>query len=325
MQSYEGRTATRVHLNGLLQLVQAAGGLHSPEFSAKTRRYLFLYVDYEVLQTRFNKFRADLSACIVTNSRPILAPELLSDLETYFCPLNSQAASYIRTFGTRLYNFTGSHISEQAANVLWGLRNVSATLERIHGGLESPDAPSDDLQFSDRVEMLERRVHDLWYVDDPENEQHAVFRTFGWASLIYIYCTLRELPPELGLNAMLAGRIKIALEESPDLNVLLATFHDLMLWIMFICGRVADTRDRPFFASNATKLLLVQKVEDPVEIVVHSEGFLWPERLGVPMRTKFILHRLQNEESEDGRGDFEEVAPPSSHTSSARFIDSESP
>lgn len=237
------------------------------------------------------------------DTKPILAPTLLSDLETYFGPASLETAAYIKTFSIRLYNFTGSDLSDKAANVLWGLRNISATLEAIHGGLESADALPEELQFSDRVEVLERRVHDLWYVEEPKNKQHTIFRIFGWACLIYIYCTLRELPPELGMNPMLAGKIRGALEQAPDLNVLLATFRDLMLWIMFICGRVADARDRPFFASQATKLLLVQKVEKPIDIIVASEGFLWPERQpGLPIRTKVVLHRFQEggEGGDDG-------------------------
>lgn len=166
-------------------------------------------------------------------------------------------------------------------------------LEAIHGGLESADAPPEELQFSDRVEVLERRAHTLWYVEDPDHEQHVIFRTFGWASLIYIYCALRELPPELGMNSLLASRIKSALQDCPYLNVLLATFRDLMLWQMFICGRVADARDRGFFANQATKLLLIQKVDKPVDIIIASEGFLWPERQpGLPHRTKFVVHTL---------------------------------
>jgi hypothetical protein len=261
------------------------------------------------------------------NSKPILAPTLLSDLQTYFGPASPETASYVKTFGIRLYNFTGSHLSDQAANVLWGLRNLSATLEAIHDGLESADAPPEELQFSDRVEVLERRVHDLWYVEVPENEQHAIFRTFGWACLIYIYCTLRELPPELGMNAMLTGRIKSTLEESQDLNVLLATFRDLMLWIMFICGRVADARDRPFFASQATKLLLIQKVEKPVDVIIASEGFLWPERQpGLPVRTKVVLHSFQElgEDSDGGGSEAENITPRPMQTSHAD-PDSDSP
>jgi hypothetical protein len=48
---------------------------------------------------------------------------------------------------------------------------------------------------------------------------------------------------------------------------------------MFICGRVADARDRPFFAQQATKILMVRKVENKTSILVAAEGFLWPERL----------------------------------------------
>ncbi|KAH6701950.1 hypothetical protein BKA61DRAFT_199898 [Leptodontidium sp. MPI-SDFR-AT-0119] len=142
--------------------------------------------------------------------------------------------------------------------------------------LDTPRAT--DLQFSDRVEALERLVHSLWHVENPENPQHPIFRTFGWACLIYIYTILRELPKELGMNTMLANRIKLALESCPDLNVLLATFQDLLLWQMFLCGRVADYRDRPFFAQQATKILIVRKTESSGEILAASKEFLWPER-----------------------------------------------
>jgi len=194
-----------------------------------------------------------------------------------------------------LYNFTNSQLSDQAANILWGLRNLSEILEAIHEGTESPDTVlASDTQFTDRVEVLERLVHQLWYVDDPAEPQHAIFRTFGWACLIYIYTTLRELPKQLGMNAMLAARIKSALETSSDVNVLLATFQDLLLWQMFICGRVADARDRPFFAQQATKILMVRKLEDQTDIVIASEGFLWPERVEGQARS-CVIYEVSNE------------------------------
>lgn len=262
------------------------------------------------------------------DTKPILAPTLLSDLESYFGPASLETSSYVKTFATRLYNFTGSSLSDQAADVLWGLRNVSAKLEAIHDGLESADAPAEELQFSDRVEVLERRVHTLWYVEDPDNEHHVIFRIFGWACLIYIYCTLRELPPELGMNSLLANKIKTALEECPCLNVLLATFRDLMLWQMFICGRVADARDRPFFASQATKLLLIQKVDKPVDIIIASEGFLWPERQpGLTQRTKFVLHTIRQKGEPDEGGSESEDQDPTSQRVQPEFmrLDSDSP
>jgi hypothetical protein len=222
-----------------------------------------------------------LAACIALMSKPLLAPDLdLSDLQTYFGRPSNTTTSYTKTFGTRLFNYTGSAQSDQAATVLWGLRNISELLEAIHEGTASPDAVlASDIHFTDRVEVLERLVHPLWYVEDPGSPQHAIFRSFGWACCIYIYTTLRELPKELGMNAMLAGRIRAVLEACPDLNVLLATFQDLLLWQMFICGRVADSRDRPFFAQQATKILMVRKLENKTSILVAAEGFLWPERL----------------------------------------------
>lgn len=236
--------------------------------------------------------RTDISASIVLMTKPVLQPTVGSDLHQYFGRPSAATASYVSTFQLRLCNFTGSPLSEDAADVLWGLRNISALLEAIQEGLESPDtAIPEDMHFTDRVEVLERLVMKLWYVEDPDNEQHAIFRTFGWACLIYIYTVLRELPPELGMNSLLAGRIKAALEASPDLNVLLATFQDLLLWQMFVCGRVADSRDRPFFASQASKILIIRKMESENEIIVASEGFLWPERLvTLPVRAAAVSH-----------------------------------
>lgn len=238
----------------------------------------------------------------VLMTRPVVPPTVGSDLRTYFGRPSASTAKYAKTFGLRLYNFTSSALSDQAAKVLWGLRNVSAILEAVHDGTASPDTVlPEDTQFSDRVEVLERLVIDLWYVEDSDNEQHPIFRTFGWACIIYIYTVLRELPPELGMMAMLAGRIRTALEACSDLNVLLATFQDLMLWQMFICGRIADARDRPFFASQASKILMIQKTENESDIIVASEGFLWPERLTkLSVRTVAVSHIAQQVKEEDG-------------------------
>ncbi|KAE8446673.1 hypothetical protein EG329_011716 [Mollisiaceae sp. DMI_Dod_QoI] len=265
-ESFEGRAEKALtHINGLLQIVSAAGGPHSQELSPHTRRHVYL---------------TDLAASIALMSKPLLRPALdVTDPEKYFRKPSAITASHAKTFGVRLYNFSNSTLSDHAATVLWGLRNVSEILQTIRNGTERLDTPlATDIQFTDRVEVLERLIHPLWYVDDPVAPQHPIFRTFGWACCIYIYTTLRELPKELGMNAMLANRIKVALELCPDLNVLLATFQDLLLWQMFVCGRVADFRDRPFFAQQATKILMIRKIEDPDEIMATAMSFLWPER-----------------------------------------------
>ncbi len=211
---------------------------------------------------------------------PLIMPSLsLAYLQPYFGRPSTNTISYAKSFGTRLYNFTNSPLSDTAANVLWGLRNISELLEAIHVGAELVDTPSaTDLQFTDRVEVLERLAHRLWYVEDANSPQHAVFRTFGLACLIFIYIKLRELPKELGMHAMLASRIKTELEGCSELNILLATFQDLMLWEMFLCGEVADFRERPFFARQATRILMIRKLETKSEIVCAAQEFIWPER-----------------------------------------------
>lgn len=280
IQGFEGRPVrTRTHLDGLVELIKAAGGLESMEFTPATRRHVYLWVCRSARSVNTKVFRTCLAAAITMNSKILLDSNLSADLASYFGISNSTTTCLIKTFEARLFNFTGSPLSTCAAHVLWGLRNLTILVDAYHAGTEIPDTPNPfDTQFTDCVEVLERLVHRLWYSEDPKNEQHAIFRTFGWTCCIYIYCTLRELPPELGMNAMLASRIRACLESTNDLNVLLATFQDLCLWVLFMCGRVADPRDRPFFAHQATKILVIRKIERRNEILSAADGFLWPER-----------------------------------------------
>jgi hypothetical protein len=185
----------------------------------------------------------------------------------------------MNSFGARLYNFTGSPLSDQAAKVVWGLRSISGLVVAFREKKATPDTASAyDIQFTDRVEVLERLVHQLWFVEDPANPQHVIFQTFGFTCLIYIYTALRDLPMGLDMNSMLARKAKMALETCADLNVLLATFPDLLLWEMFLCGRAANPREKPFLAQQATKILMVRKLENAKDILAASNKFLWPEK-----------------------------------------------
>lgn len=255
----------RLHLNGMVQLIGMAGGLMSPILSPKTRR--------RVLQS-------DLSAAIVLMQPPRLQPTLLEqDVSAYFGPPSYCTILHARTLGTCLANFTASQeLSEVAVNIYWGLRNISASLEAIQAGTELADAVEECVQFSDRVEILERATHTFWYCDAGDSTS-SIFRLFGWASLIYIYTVLRELPAELRIMKLVARRIKAEMEKCLNLDVLLATFKDLMLWIIFLSGRASDVRHKPFFARQAAKILLIiNMTEDQADILQASQRFLWPER-----------------------------------------------
>lgn len=222
----------------------------------------------------------DLAASMALNSKPLFPSMLdLTDLVPYFGKASPGTLFHMNSFATRLYNFTGSPLCDQAASVLWGLRSLSELVDAFKEHRDIPEtASASDIQFSDRVEVLERLVHRLWYIENPATPQHVLFQTFGWTCLIHIYSKFRELPLKLGMNNMLARKVKVALETCGELNVLLATFPDLFLWEMFICGRAASDRDKPFLAQQATKILMVRKLEDAKDIIAASNKFLWPER-----------------------------------------------
>lgn len=247
-------------------------------------------------------------------------PLLLDDLDVYFGSPSSVTTEYAKAFRMRLLNFASGNnlddqqaevvvkLCDQAAQVFWGMRNLTKSLEDIHAGLMDVETPtSKDVQFSDRIEVLERIVHLLWYQD-----QHLIFRVFGWASLIYIYTVLRELPWQLGMNPMLAGRIRNGLEKRGDLNVLLATFQDLFLWQMFLCGKVADARDKAFFARQVTRILLVRKISAEVDILAASDSFLWPEK-----HKEFVLD-VKEISSDDSTDTISHRDTPTSTTKSDR-------
>jgi len=164
-------------------------------------------------------------------------------------------------------------------NVYWGMRNLTEVLRAFTSGSESEarDSHDDDLQFTDRVEVLERATHSLWYSDikDPKT---LIFRLLGSATLIYIYTVLRMLPAQLRILKLVAMRMKDQMERAQDLNVVLATFPELMLWVLFLAGQASEVERRPFFARQASKILIMMKIEKEDEIVRASQDFLWPER-----------------------------------------------
>jgi hypothetical protein len=61
-----------------------------------------------------------------------------------------------------------------------------------------------------------------------------------------------------------------------DLDIFLGTFPDLMLWVLFLGGSVADFPQRIWFSKRAARVLRACKVEDN-DIKRAAVAFLWPE------------------------------------------------
>lgn len=208
-----------------------------------------------------------------------LEPTLLDpDISVYFRQPSPCTLENAKALGTRLFNFTELQVlSDVVVNIYWGLRNLTEIVEGFKAGIEVVDSHEHDIQFSDRVEVLERATHILW-CRSTRDPQTTIFRLFGSATLIHIYTILRELPPELRMLKLIAMRMKDQMERAPNLNDILATFPELMLWILFVGGQVAETERKPFFARQASKILLMKRIENQTDILHASQNFLWPER-----------------------------------------------
>lgn len=206
------------------------------------------------------------------------------DLNAYYGPPSLSTTLYALAFCTRLVNFTGQQKpSELAAEILWGLRNLSVLKETANAA-ESLSCES--ISYSDRVELIEREteklLHDNLQINDAgyapkKHNSGLIFSLFAYATLIYINSVFRELVPSF-ITTVLAHRLELGMDlEDAELNILLGTFPELMLWILFTGGGAARPKSKVWFARTASKILRVQKLEEEVGITAASTSLLWPE------------------------------------------------
>jgi hypothetical protein len=218
--------------------------------------------------------------------RPLFCPPQMiePDLNAYYGPPSLSTASYALGFCTRLVNFTGQQEpSELAAKILWGLRNISVLKETAN---VAESLSYESISFSDRVELIEREtqklLHDTLQINEPgyapkQPNPSLIFTLFTYATLIYINSVFRDLVPSF-ITVVLANRLEIGMDlEDAELNILLGTFPELMLWTLFIGGGAARPKSKVWFAKIASKILRVQKLEEEKGITAASTFFLWPE------------------------------------------------
>jgi len=218
--------------------------------------------------------------------RPLFCPPQMiePDLNAYYGPPSLSTVSYAQAFCTRFVNFTGQQeLSELAAKILWGLRNLSVLKETAN---RAESLSYESISYSDRVELVERETERLLHdtLQDIESgcglkktRPSIIFTLFAYATLIYINSTFRELVPSF-ITTVLAHRLELGMDlEDAELNILLGTFPELMLWILFIGGGAARPKSKIWFAKTASKILRVQKLEEEADIMTAYTSFLWPE------------------------------------------------
>lgn len=239
-----------------------------------------------ILPSFTDRLRVSLLVAITFSERPLFCPPQMiePDLSAYYGPPSLSTTSYALAFCTRLVNFTGKQEpSELAAKILWGLRNLSILKETAN---IAESLSYDSISYSDRVELIEREteklLHDTLQSNEPgcapkKPSPSLIFTLFAYASLIYINSVFRELVPSF-ITMVLAHRLELGMDlEDAELNILLGTFPELMLWILFIGGGAARPKSKIWFAKTASKILRVQKLEEQAGITIASTSFLWPD------------------------------------------------
>jgi hypothetical protein len=209
---------------------------------------------------------------------------IIPDLNTYYGPPSLSTTSYGLAFCTRLVNFTGQQEpSKLAASILWGLRNLSILKETAN---IAESLSYESISFSDRVELIERETQKLLHCTLQKSEPgfapqktspNLIFTLFAYATLIYINTLFRDLVPSF-ITTTLAQRLELAMDlDDVELNILLGTFPELMLWMLFLGGGAARQKSKVWFAKTASKILRVQRLEEETGITAASTSFIWPE------------------------------------------------
>lgn len=225
--------------------------------------------------------RIDLATAIMLVRKPRFKSLFLTcDMEAYFGVSTPLARSLMRDFTTQLEIFTDLRdLSQQAGEVFWALRNLSEFLQVSSAKKNVLDSTNiNDIQFCDRVEMLERLLHPLWHVGDQGTPHSPIFRLFGWTSLIYIYDVFRQVPGNMLIFQLLARRVKVEMENCGDPGVLFEKFPDLMQWVLFLCRSNAGISERPFFTMHLGNVMPLDRIVDrDVTAMLASQMFFWPE------------------------------------------------
>ena len=123
-------------------------------------------------------------------------------------------------------------------------------------------------------DLLHRHLHTS---DRGSKIYILIFALFARASLIYINAALRELLVNVKLFQEISNMIEQSMDIGDrDLDILLRTFPDLMLWVLFWGGSAAILPRKTWFAEMAARILVAGKTEDTI-IRDAASAFLWPE------------------------------------------------
>jgi hypothetical protein len=136
----------------------------------------------------------------------------------------------------------------------------------------------DDIMFSDKIALVERRSHFLKTSEDLNGLDFdaPLFRAFGHAALIYIYSVLRDFPDGNALHLDLQKQLVTTLQ---DVNprTALASYHAMFLWILIVGGSVNGvTEAKTWFVRQTAEMAFRLRIEPTETDILEMVGeFPW--------------------------------------------------
>jgi hypothetical protein len=151
----------------------------------------------------------------------------------------------------------------------------------IQSANHSNAAIMDTMMYSDKVEAVERRAVILLQADKisspgcntaDETRQIACVKAFAYAAIIHIYLVLHDLPRNLQMFGVVAGRLRGVLETSGMQDQL----PDLYLWAMIMGeAAAASLQDKIWYAMKLENMCFERGIHNQQSLREALQGFVW--------------------------------------------------
>ncbi|TVY62891.1 hypothetical protein LSUE1_G009195 [Lachnellula suecica] len=208
---------SKIHINGLEAMVKSRGGLQGMRNGIAKKLATWL----------------DSCVAILLGANPRFD---LNTIEKPRHPFDCGPFSKLALrYKSKLANLTClPALSQDAIEVYWELQHLSAVKDEavLYEG-----KTSDIDSYSDSLEYLERQVVAILHSEHltSPSRNTSILHLFATAAILHIYIFMRDLPRGLPFRYLMAERLRNEIE-SVDIEMLLAPYPELVLWILIMGG-----------------------------------------------------------------------------------------
>ncbi|MCJ1385104.1 hypothetical protein MMC17_008223 [Xylographa soralifera] len=247
--------ASRVHMNGLRQMVALRGGLHTLGQSQVLQRVV-IWADFLY------------SAATYTEpSFPLIIPSITS-AEYPAASSDAMSPSLATLPG-------GSFLESECVDIIQDLRSLT-----VQAANPQSMSMRDRKAFSSTIYLLEYQL--LSHHGGPSSVQKysQTPASLRLAAHLYLYLAVRELPSSAELHHRMATRLQIAAIAGVQAGLDFPGYnHDLFLWIIFIGGAaLSGQSDQHWFVSELRIICYTLQISSLDQFKERLTKILWHEK-----------------------------------------------